>query len=267
MKVGKLLSIAAMSVLLLSGTALAQDYPNEGEVSNEVMPVLGAGEYGTDHDNQNNAGTGVADGDMDAYIFNTNSNHPIEFDIFIPATAAPKYKSATLRMDVYDIDLPDEIDTVFVNGKAVGALTGADGKWGVNYFDIPLGTLINGKNRVKVMVDRKHSGYWATTIDWGIIKLSNEVTISRGWITPVRQKKGMFINVFATISGKPAVVKVFAGSTFLFNLKDADGDYTWSGSYKVPLTWTAGWKPNIYIRAYNATGGVLSQWPGFTVLN
>jgi hypothetical protein len=201
---------------------------------------------------------------MDVYLFNDAPNHPVEFDIIIPAAANPATKAATLRMDVYDIDLPDEVDEVYVNGKKVGTLTGADGIWGVNYFDIPIGTLRAGRNRIKVVIDINNGG-WATNIDWGIIKLSSQVTITQGWITPVRQKKGMFINLFATVSGKPAAVQGFNGTTKICDMSDPDGNGTWSCQYQIPTGWPTGWKSNIYIKAKNAAGGVLSQWPGVTV--
>jgi hypothetical protein len=270
MKLKTFFSVGVIFSLLSSGAAFAQDYESDGEAAIETataMPVLTAYEYGTDHDNQNNTGTGVPDGDMDTYLFNTSSKHPVEFDIYIPPAQSPAAKGATLRMDVYDIDAPDEVDTVYVNGKLVGALTGSNNTWGINYFNIPFGYLKGGKNRVTVYVDKKHTGYWATTINWGIIKLQNGIVINTGWITPPIQKKPGFINLFATISGTPTKVKAFLGSQFLCELKDSDGDHTWSGQYYVPATWAAGWKPNIYIKAYNASGAVVSMWPGVVITN
>lgn len=45
---------------------------------------------------------------------------------------------ATLRIPMYDIDLPDEVDEVWFNGVRLAQLTGADETWGMNTFQIPI---------------------------------------------------------------------------------------------------------------------------------
>lgn len=264
----KLLTILITASIFTSEVFADNDF-NQAPVSPQLMPSLGAGEFGTDIDNQNNAGTNIADGDMDSYVYNTNTNHPIEYDIIIPSTQNPAIRSAILRMDVYDVDAnatDPEVDKVFVNNTYVGTLTGNDSIWGVNYFNIPVGTLKAGRNHVRINVDTTHtSAYWAVQIDWGIIKFSATTAISRAWISPVVQQRGGYINVFAEIGGVPASVKVYSGSTYLFDLKDSDGDHIWSAAYQIPTSWTVGYKSNIFIKAFNSTGTVISTWPGMTV--
>lgn len=270
----KTLYILTSAFSLMAGHALANDLENNQPslLTPSAMPVLQPGEYGTDADNQNNAGTGIADGDMGLCIYNRDVNHPIEFDIKIPSTQKPATRSAALRMEAFDVDINTdpsnpEIDKVYVNGMYVGTLTGGNNIWGVNYFDIPVGTLKDGNNTVKIDVDKHNSG-WCLKIDWGLIALSGTVsgaTISKAWISPIRQKAGGFINVFAEIGGTPASVKVYDGTAYLFDLKDADGDHTWSAAYQIPASWTVGYKQSIYIKAFNSAGQLLSRWPGFTV--
>lgn len=238
-------------------------------ISINAMPPLEPREYGRDTDNENNDGTGTPDWDMDTCVFNDYSNHPIEFNIIIPNTVTnPQDRAATLRMNIWDVDLPDEIDEVFLNGVYLGTLTGANNTWGINIFNIPIGTLKNGKNLVQIKVDRNYVGYWCVEVDWGIIKLSSatEVNITRAWITPNSVKLDGWINVFAEISGMPAKVEVYNGTTYLFDLSDPDGDNIWSGQYQIPNTWTTGYKRDIRILAKNSLGKVLSRWPGLTVL-
>ncbi|QTR50335.1 hypothetical protein [Candidatus Thiothrix anitrata] len=198
------LSLASLIMFAIANAAYAGDDGSQAYSSIGVAaaPIPGVGEYLTNLDNENNAGTGVADGDMDTYLYNTSSNHPVEFNINIPVSVAGR--NGTLRMDVYDIDAAQgEIDKVYVNGKYVGTLNGRDGIWGVNIFDIPSGVLKTGKNKVRVDIDVKNKGNWATNIDWGMISLSKATTVSidRGWVSPVRVKRGGYVNLFAEVSG------------------------------------------------------------------
>jgi hypothetical protein len=270
------------AIFLVCGMAYAEfgngdDRSLAGQsVMRTAMPPLVAGEYGTDKDNENNALTGVADGDMDYYMFNDDSKHPIEFNIFIN-NINPSARSATLRMNVYDVDTNTtpgnpEIDRVYVNGKYIGTLNGANNAWGVNIFNLPIGTLKQGKNLVKIMVDQGNigKGWWAVTIDWAIIKVSSSTTteISRAWFAPVTVTRGTYINAFAEVSNPTKAVtkvQVYMGTTLLFTLTDPDKDNTWSGQYKIPTTWLAGWKGNLTIVAKNASNVILARWPGLSV--
>lgn len=253
---------AFCAALLLGGNAFAS------------MPALVAGEYGTDTDNENNAHTGTPDGDMDALVGSEMAKHPIEFNIIIP-NVDPSNRGATLRMDVYDVDSDwpgsegPETDTVYVNGVYVGTLNGRSDTWGVNIFDIPIGTLKTGKNLVEIHIGGPVGFFWVQ-VDWGIIKLvgAGSVQISKAWFAPITVTRGNYINAFAEISDpsyKVAKVEVFSGTTYLFDLTDGDGDSTWSGQYMVPAAWTAGWKGTLKIVAKNATGAIIAKWPGIQV--
>jgi hypothetical protein len=208
-------------------------------VTPHAMPPLALGEYGTTVDNENNANTHRPDGDMDAYIYNSSPNAPIEYNIQLPVGAARV--AGTLRMDVFDIDAVwGEVDIVYVNGVKVGVLNGSNNAWGVNIFSIPPGVLRDGRNLVRILVDTANPGrgFWALTVDWGIIALPpSAITadITRCWVAPARQRQGDYVNFFAETNKPVDTVKVtVAGSTFA--LTDPDRDNVWSGQWRIPTT-------------------------------
>lgn len=229
------------------------------------MPVLKRGEYGTDIDNENNANTHTPDGDMDAYLFNTAANAPIEYNIVLPAGSAGK--AATLRMDVFDVDAAaGEADIVYVNGVRVGVLNGSDSAWGVNIFAIPPGVLVDGRNLVRIDIDTRNPGraIWAVMVDWGIISLPTSTTpgITRCWVTPARQTRGDYVNFFAETTGSLDTVSVtVAGRTL--PLTDPDRDGVWSGQWQIP----AALPPAAYTMRFGATkaSSVISTCPTLKV--
>lgn len=259
--------IVSLAVAGLPAVVFAGDVPGAGAPNTKVMPPLGPGEYGTDEDNEDNALSGNPDFDMDVYLFNTDSITPIEFNINIPVD--PAGSGGTLRMDVYDVDTPDEVDEVYVNGVHVGTLNGTSDTWGVNIFTIPPGVLVLGNNLVHIDVDVNNVGNWAVEIDWGIISdvtsTPGGVTINRGWIAPVKANPGDFVNLFAEVSGSPSVVTAFYGANWIADLSDPDGDGTWSGTWQVPATYLPGkWYWAVRMVAASATGEI-AKWPGLLV--
>jgi len=125
------------------------------------------GTYITKEDNENNAGTGTADNDMGvsgkgSCMYNTDSRHPIEFNIFV--TGPLPTSSAQLFLETWDVDYPDEINDVYFNNTKVGSTTGANNQWSNPTFSIPLNLVQAGKNTIKVMVDTKNSGQWCTWV-------------------------------------------------------------------------------------------------------
>ena len=102
-------------------------------------------------DNENNAGTGTGDGDFGAgdCVFNTEPNHPLEWNI--PVSPPLPTGSATLVVRAFDVD-DDEIDTVTFNGTPVGTLTGADDTDSTVVLDVPPGLVVAGNNRVSISV-------------------------------------------------------------------------------------------------------------------
>jgi hypothetical protein len=121
--------------------------------------------YYTNSDNENNAGTHVADHDMDISLGNSSGVHPVEFNINV---AALPQSSAVLTMRALDVDEEQgEIDLVYVNGHALGHLSGADNVWSVTAFNINPAWLVTGQNLVRIDVDTSGDAtQWVTTIDW-----------------------------------------------------------------------------------------------------
>jgi hypothetical protein len=131
--------------------------------------ALAGGTFYTNTDNENNAGTGVADNDMDRTLGNGDAAHPVEFNIAVTQLPA---SSAILTLRAFDVDEEQgEQDDVYVNGVYVGALSGANNIWNTSTFVIDLAAhpnlLVVGNNRVTVLLD--HGGdpaIWTTNIDW-----------------------------------------------------------------------------------------------------
>lgn len=122
--------------------------------------------YYTNSDNENNAGTHVADNDMDVQVNNNSLNHPIEFNINV--TTLPQ-NSAVLTVFANDVDEEDgEIDDVYFNGHFLGRLTGANNVWSSTSFNIDPSWVVQGRNLVQVLVDTGGDAViWVTTVDWG----------------------------------------------------------------------------------------------------
>ena len=136
-----------------------------------AAPSALAGSYLTTTDNENNAGTGSSDNDLDAYMSNDDENHPIEFNIVIPVGGLPT-TSASLLIRANDVDEEQgEIDEVFVNGTSVGNLYGANDIWSNTTFSLPTsGMLVEGNNLIQVYIDQNDAG-WLLEVDYGQIAI------------------------------------------------------------------------------------------------
>ncbi|HEU5133782.1 MAG TPA: outer membrane beta-barrel protein [Steroidobacteraceae bacterium] len=121
--------------------------------------------YYTNADNENNAGTHVADNDMDVSLGNLSGIHPIEFNIDV---ATLPQSSVALSMRALDVDEEDgEVDLVYLNGHLLGKLTGANNVWSVTAFSVNPAWLVAGQNLVRIDVDTSgDSTQWVTTVDW-----------------------------------------------------------------------------------------------------
>jgi len=123
-----------------------------------ITALAAAGTFFTTTDNENNAGTGTADGDMDVNLFNDNPLSPIEFNIVIPAGGLPD-TTAKLVVLAYDVDEEaGQMDEIFLNGTSLGFLYGDNGVWSVTLFDVPAGLLVEGNNLVRVDIDTLNPG-------------------------------------------------------------------------------------------------------------
>lgn len=268
----------ALAALALAGfgtlPAWAGDDPAavraQGRPAPLVAPVERVRTFTTTVDNQDNAGTGLPDGDMSVYLCRNDANVPIEFDIVLPPAGNPV--GGVLRMEVYDVDTGTspgnpEVDKVYLNGVQVGVLNGSNNAVGVNVFNVPPGVLHSGKNLVQVDVDTTEGG-WCVSVDWGSITVNtpHRFMINRAWVAPVTAISGDFVNVFAETSGPTTRLSRMAfmvGGAEVASMTDPDGDGTYSGEYQVSLP--AGVYKDISIRAYDASGKTLTGWPMLVV--
>ena len=128
-----------------------------------VIPSAEAARYITTADNENNAGTGVPDNDMGSCIFNDDSRHPIEFNINL--SGALPTKNAYLSVFINDIDWPDEVDEIFLNGHSLGFAAGLNGVNNSTLFVLPdLSWVKAGKNLVQVRVDKNNVHSWCAAV-------------------------------------------------------------------------------------------------------
>ncbi|MEJ2207490.1 MAG: hypothetical protein P8129_00460 [Anaerolineae bacterium] len=118
--------------------------------------------YTTTEDNEDNAYSGYPDGDMDVSLCGGYPLEPIEFNIFVDTSAGSIGNLLTIR--TYDVDSPDEVDEVRLNGVYLGDLSGADDTWSETTFEIPAGTMVSGANLVEIDIT---SSDWCVTVDWG----------------------------------------------------------------------------------------------------
>lgn len=121
------------------------------------------------NDNDNNAHTGVSDGDMDSIMFGWTTNYPIEFSFTLNNLPT---ESAYIAIKAYDVDEESgEKDYVFINdapagsgsaGASIGNLSGNNGIWNTTVLQIPLSKLRLGENYVSINI----SPGWIVIVDW-----------------------------------------------------------------------------------------------------
>lgn len=190
----RLLTIILLAGGIFPGNSGAQEHPagsllEAQEEAQEVASTANTGdsrdaappskqvekqnaELFTTTDNQNNAGTGTPDGDMDVYLFEYDPMAPIEFDIAWSGASVPT--NPKLLINAFDVDETDgEVDGVFFNGTRLGTLTGANGEWSTTVLDIPPSLLVPGNNRVRITIDEAEDGVWYVEVDWGQIALGD----------------------------------------------------------------------------------------------
>ncbi len=114
------------------------------------------GTYVLTDDNDDNAWSGNPDGDWKYCLFNNDPKHPIEFHVDVTQTAASSAQLLLLCNDVDRNTNPNnpEIDNVYVNNTYVGTLTGANNEDSTSVFNVPLNSLVTGRNRVTIQVNQ-----------------------------------------------------------------------------------------------------------------
>jgi hypothetical protein len=165
-------------------TCQGQPTPSPTPTRTPECPGAATRSYVTTQDNENNQHTGSPDGDMGPdpdCIFRDDSNHPIEFNIYVP-TLSPPFSSATLSLRVWDVDeeVSDcpERDAVYFNGNFVGYLRGANDSWSTSGpYNINPSWVKQGNNLVEIQVNTTGcltSGgleRWCVGVERGLLQL------------------------------------------------------------------------------------------------
>ena len=231
----------AVSLLLLAAAASS--------------PAFAQGTYYTNTDNENNAGTHVADNDMDVSLGNAAGIHPIEFNIDV--TTLPR-SSAVITLRSLDVDEEDgEVDQVYVNGHFIGRLTGANNVWSSTALLVDPAFLVQGRNLIRVDVDTSGDATdWVTTIDWAQLLIDGGGAVNGD--TRGVQITGTSVNAGAVTINASAQVHSISGGTYRLQITLIDpnqnavtvstqdfnvaagGDVTRTASPSYPLTNVSG---------------------------
>ncbi len=134
-------------------------------------PLFAGATYITDSDNENNAGTGSADGDLDKHLDKDNAEAPLEFNINVSGVLPSD--SAYLTIQAYDIEEErGEVDSVYFNGHLLGYLRGENDAWNSSAFELNPGWVLQGDNLVEIEINAGYrevtnNPFWAVTVDSG----------------------------------------------------------------------------------------------------
>lgn len=156
--------LALTASLLLVGVALAQDV-GAGIPTPPDPPKARAGVYVTSEDNEDNAGTGVADNDMGTIkprlICGNDPLGPIEFNIVVG-----EEMSSGGQLALAAWDFTSGLHGVYVNGHFLGTIPVQEkGPWEVLLFEVPQAVLKQGANLVEIEVAFGDCG----SIAWGTL--------------------------------------------------------------------------------------------------
>lgn len=180
--------------------------------------------YFTGSDNENNAGTGVADGDMDRLIGDKDPAAPLEFNIDVTGPL-PTF-SATLSIRAYDINNAANVyDYVYLNGYKLGKLAGGANQWSITSFKVPNNVIRAGNNKVNMLIDNWHTGA-KSIIDWGQIVVDGGPG-DKADITDVAITDYSIADGDVTIDAESTVEVSVAGNYVMeMNLIDPNGNNT-----------------------------------------
>ncbi len=258
----KLLAVASLVCpLVLVAGAVASDHgqapPPPAPPLATALATSGA-TYLTDTDNENNAGTGVADGDMGAAstgcLFKSSSIHPIEFNIFV--TGPLPTTSAVLLVETWDVDFSDgELDEVFFNNVSLGYATGANNQWSNTTFTLPLGLVVAGKNTVRMMVDQGTSGSWCTWIARGQLIIDGGAAATASCRTITTDKANYQWGEQVTVTVEADTTLPTQSVRIEANIKNSSNVIVAGSSRTVTITGTNN-DPESFVLSLPASGGI-----------
>ena len=151
--------------LLLTGALWAQDLGRPSITEPPQPPAAVKGLYITSKDNENNAGTGTADGDMGNvdpdYVCSDDERAPIEFNIVVNGEIC---SDGVLTLEGFHWEGGD----VYLNGTLLGTAPALwEAEWSAVEFDVPLAKLKTGRNLVQMSFEEWGCG----VIAWGTLQI------------------------------------------------------------------------------------------------
>jgi hypothetical protein len=157
--------LGLLLTLLVAGLATARELGRPPITTPPEPPAATLGLYVTSEDNENNAGTGVADGDMGYaspdYVFAEDEEAPVEFNIVVGDEIC---SDGVLTLEGFLW----EGGQAYVNGRLLGdALDLDEEEWSAAEFDVPLASLKPGANIVELLIEEGASA----VIAWGTLAI------------------------------------------------------------------------------------------------
>ncbi len=160
---GMLLGVSL--TLLLVGIAAARGLGRPVITSPPEPPAAVEGLFVTTEDNENNSGTGTADGDMGytdpGYTCSDELEAPVEFNIMVRGQVC---SDGVLSLQGFNWEGGD----AYLNGHLLGTTPDPfDGQWMLVKFDVPMALLDRGSNLVEILFDE----WGCAVIAWGTLAI------------------------------------------------------------------------------------------------
>ena len=157
------LLLGVSMVLVFWGVVSAQDAEPQGMPDPPEPPISVKGLYVTTEDNEDNDGTGQADGDMGSTAPPRMCAHdpPIEFNIMLDAEPC---SDGELSLAAYDFE--SGVHEVYINGDFLGHIPSQGWEWKVFPYQVPQASLMRGANLVGIDLVQD-CGY----IAWGALEV------------------------------------------------------------------------------------------------
>jgi hypothetical protein len=158
--------LAASMTLLLVGVATAGSLARPTVTTPPEPPKAVEGLYVTSEDNENNSGTGTADGDMGYadpdYTCTSDEEAPVEFNIVVGDEVCSD-GVLTLQGFLW------EGGGVYLNGELLGSSPDTqEDQWSAATFDVPLALIERDANLVEILFDGEE--YRCAVIAWGTLE-------------------------------------------------------------------------------------------------
>jgi hypothetical protein len=158
--------LAVSMTLLLVGVAAAGGLARPAITTPPEPPEAVEGLYVTSEDNENNSGTGTADGDMGyadpGYTCTGEEEVPVEFNIVVGDELC---SDGALTLEGFHWEGGD----VYFNGELLGTAPDLwEEEWSEATFDVPLASIEPGANLVEIRLDGEV--YTCAVIAWGTLE-------------------------------------------------------------------------------------------------